>query len=91
MLITLSQLFVAPALEIIIKIFPDNMRYRGVALGNCIGLAFFGGSTPYISGYLIAKTKLTWSPAIYLFIIAILGFASVLIVKKTKTDTTFTL
>ena len=77
-LIVLSQLFVAPAVVVMIKMFPYTVRYRGVAIGNCLGLALFGGSTPYISGCLIKHTGLLWSPACYLFGVALLGFISIL-------------
>lgn len=81
-LIILSQLFVAPAVVIMIKMFPYTVRYRGVAIGNCLGLALLGGSTPYISGYLIKHTGLLWAPAFYLFGVALLGFISILTAEQ---------
>jgi MHS family proline/betaine transporter-like MFS transporter len=75
-LILLSQIFVAPAFMVIAKLFPYELRYRGVAIGNCLGLAFLGGSTPYISSFLISATNISWAPASYLFLISFITFNS---------------
>ena len=69
------------------KLFPYSVRYRGMAVGNCLGLAFLGGSTPYISGYLVKYTGSACSPAIYLLVVAVLGFLSVLVANN-KLQTT---
>lgn len=86
-LVCLSQLFVAPAVEVMSQLFPYSVRYRGMAVGNCLGLAFLGGSTPYISGYLVKYTGSACSPAIYLLVVAVLGFLSVLVANN-KLQTT---
>lgn len=83
-LILLSQLFVAPALATMARLFPYSVRYRGMALGNCLGIAFLGGSTPYISAHLIQHTGLMWSPACYLFMVSAWGFSSVVFILKSK-------
>ncbi|RYE15545.1 MAG: MFS transporter [Rickettsiales bacterium] len=81
-LLILSQLFVAPAFTVMMRLFPYSIRYRGVALGNCIGLAFLGGITPFVSLNLIKLTELKWSPAIYLFTISLMGFYTTRIVAN---------
>lgn len=81
-LILLSQFFVAPAFAVMSTLFPYNVRYRGIAIGNCLGLAFLGGLTPYISSNLIKWTGLQWSPGIYLMIISILGLFATIFSKK---------
>jgi MHS family proline/betaine transporter-like MFS transporter len=81
-LILLSQLFVVPGAAVMIQMFPSDIRYMGVAIGNCLGLAILGGPTPYISGYLIKHTRLSWSPAVYLLSVALLGFICTLIAER---------
>jgi MHS family proline/betaine transporter-like MFS transporter len=80
-LIFLSQMFVAPAFTTMARLFPYEIRYRGLAMGNCIGMALLGGSTPYISAHLIKYTGVLWSPAIYLFSVSVLGVIAVIMVK----------
>lgn len=82
LLILLSQLFVAPAFAVMSDLFPYNVRYRGIAIGNCLGLAFLGGLTPYISSNLIKITGISWSPGFYLLIISTLGFCAVILSQK---------
>lgn len=83
-LILLSQFFVAPAFTVMAQLFPYHVRYRGIAIGNCLGLAFLGGLTPYISSYLIQTTDLSWSPAFYLCTVSIVGFFVVVLIQKGK-------
>lgn len=85
-LILLSQFFVAPAFATMAQLFPYPVRYRGIAVGNCLGIAFLGGSTPYISAKLIQYTSLSWSPACYLCLISLLGLTSVVLVIKTRVE-----
>jgi MHS family proline/betaine transporter-like MFS transporter len=85
-LILLSQLFVAPAFGAMTQLFPYSVRYRGIAVGNCLGLALLGGSTPYISAKLIERTSLSWSPAFYLFMISTLGFIAVITIIRNKDE-----
>ena len=69
-------LFFAPSAAITAQLFPYAIRYRGVALGNCIGLAF-SGSCPYICSTLIEHTGIQWSPVLYLILIGIFGIGAV--------------
>lgn len=80
-LILLSQFFVAPAFTVMAKLFPYQLRYRGVAMGNCLGLAFLGGGTPYICSYLVKITGYSWAPIFYLFIISGLGLLASLSIR----------
>lgn len=81
-IILLAMAFAAPATATMTQLFPYAIRYRGVAVGDCIGLAFLGGSTPYISANLVKYTGLSWSPAFYLCLIGFMGFISVNIAMK---------
>lgn len=69
-LVLLSQMFVAPAFTVMTTLFPYAIRYRGIAIGASLGMAFLGGSTPYISAHLIRYTGFAWSPAVYLCLIS---------------------
>ncbi len=82
LLILLSQMFVAPAFAAMASLFPYAIRYRGVAVGACIGLAFLGGSTPYISAHLIRYTGLAWSPGFYLCFVSTLACVSVIAIGR---------
>jgi MHS family proline/betaine transporter-like MFS transporter len=81
-LILLSQIFVAPAFAVLANLFPKKVRYRGLAVGNCLGIAFIGGVTPYFSSILINETGLEWSPALYLLVVAINAFIATILLKK---------
>ena len=69
-------LFFAPSAAITAQLFPYAIRYRGVALGNCIGLAF-SGTCPYICSTLIEHTGIQWSPVLYLILISIFGIGAI--------------
>ncbi len=81
-LILLSQMFVAPCFGTMVALFPYALRYRGIAVGSCLGLAFLGGSTPYISAHLIRYTGLNYSPAAYLCLISGLACIGVLFIGR---------
>lgn len=80
--VLMAEFFVAPALATMVHMFPYSIRYRGIAVGGCLGLAFLGGSTPYISANLVKYTGLSWSPAFYLFAVGLLGFFSVILAMR---------
>ncbi len=84
--ILLAQMFAAPAFGVMAFLFPYAIRYRGVAIGESIALAFLGGSTPYISAHLIRYTGLAWSPAFYLCLVSISGFIAVMVTRKRQQD-----
>lgn len=61
----------------IVELFPVNIRYSASALVCNIGAAFFGGTAPWLSTWLIYKTGLTTAPAFYLMAISIAGFFAI--------------
>lgn len=81
-LILLSQTFVAPAFAVLANLFPKKVRYRALALGNCLGIAFIGGTSPYLSSILIRSTGLEWSPSLYLLAVAASAFVTTILLFK---------
>lgn len=84
LLIILSQMFVAPSFATLANLFPKKIRYRGLAVGNCIGIAFLGGITPYLSSIMVQGTQIEWAPALYLFSIAMSGSLVAILLSQDK-------
>lgn len=72
-----ASCFIAPSNAFMNRLFPTQARYRGIALGFNVGMAFFGGTTPVINIYLIEKTQSFSSPSLYLIFCGFLGFLGV--------------
>ena len=86
-LLGISQGYVAPLNAFISKLFPVHIRYTATSLGYCIGMALFGGTTPYISAFLVKWTHNSLSPSFYLMLVCILGLVSVIVaVQKPKSS-----
>jgi MHS family proline/betaine transporter-like MFS transporter len=80
----LTGLFLAPSFAVKAQLFPYEIRYRGVALGTCIGSAI-AWTTPYVSARLIQYTGFSWAPVFFLSAISILGLVTmVLVITKSK-------
>ena len=77
-LLGLSQGYVAPLNAFTSNLFPVSVRYSGTSLGYCIGMALFGGTTPYISSLLTQYIHNPIAPSFYLVFICLLGMFSVL-------------
>jgi len=77
-----SQLFVAPINAFLTQLFPVRSRYTGTAFGYCIGMALFGGTTPYIALSLINGLGNAKSPFIYVMLVCLIGLMSVLFGKN---------
>ena len=78
----LSQLFVAPINAFVTQLFPPRSRYTGTALGYCIGMALFGGTTPFVSLSLINWSGSHFAPIFYLIFVCLVGMVSVKVGKK---------
>ena len=83
--LALSQLFVAPINAFITQLFPIRSRYTGTALGYCIGMALFGGTTPFISLALINWLGNPALPFVYIMLICLIGYISVRLGKNSLT------
>ena len=77
LLLGLSQGYVAPLNAFVSKLFPAPVRYSGTSLGYCIGMALFGGTTPYVSTLLIEYTHNSIAPLFYFMPICLMGILSV--------------
>ena len=61
----------APYYPFAIKFFNPELRYSGIALGWNLGNAFFGGTAPVISTFLVMQFG-NFAPAYYLIFVAFL-------------------
>ncbi len=65
------------------KLFPTEMRYRGVSLNFCLGMALCGGSAPMILTYFIESQHASlYTPALYLMSIAFIFLLTILTITK---------
>ncbi len=80
--LAISQLFVAPINAFMTQLFPVRSRYTGTALGYCVGMALFGGTTPFISLSLINWSRNPALPFAYIMFICLLGYISVRLGKN---------
>ena len=78
LILALSQGYVAPLNAFASKLFPVSVRYSGVSFGYCVGMAMFGGTSPYISALLVASFGTFMAPAFYLMFVCVLGVISIL-------------
>lgn len=65
--------------RLISELFPTQIRYSGIAVSYNLGFAVFGGLTPFISLSLIYYTGWVTIPALYLILVSLLGFISLLL------------
>ena len=80
-LLSLSQFYVAPLNAFINQLFPTHLRFSGTSFGYCVGMALFGGTSPYISLSLITLTGVKTLPFLYLAFVCFIG----LIAKRRST------
>lgn len=80
-LLGLSQCFVAPLNAFLATLFPANIRCSGITLGYCLGMAIFGGTTPYIMTSLFQWESI-FILSLYLSFIAFMGLAAVWLSRK---------
>jgi MHS family proline/betaine transporter-like MFS transporter len=86
-LLAISQFYVAPINAFISKLFPTSLRYKGAALGYCIGMALFGGTAPYISTLLIKWSSNNATPFLYLILVSFIGMVGVILGQKLINET----
>lgn len=71
---TLAAFFSGPINAFMLRLFPVRDRYSGISFSYSLGIALFGGFTPFIMTLLIQGTKNPVSPAFWLIASAIGGF-----------------
>jgi len=66
-------------------LFPTAVRYRGVSINFCLGMALCGGTAPMFLTYLIESLNVSlYAPAFYLMTLAFLFIVSVSLLSKAK-------
>ena len=65
------------------EMFPRRVRVSSLSVGYNVGLAIFGGTTPLVATWLIARSHNDLSIAWYLIACAVVSFAVVLTLKET--------
>jgi MHS family proline/betaine transporter-like MFS transporter len=73
----LSSAFLAPSSAYLNTLFPPECRYSGIALGTCLGTAFFGGTTPLLCSHLAETLGPLMGPSFYLIMMGLIGFTAV--------------
>jgi hypothetical protein len=56
---------IVPVLVMIPELFPKDVRATGIALTYVVSASFFGGFSPFIASWLVAKTGNPLAPAWY--------------------------
>ena len=56
------------------ELFPSEIRMTGVALGNNIGTALVGGTSPFVAAALVSATGTAIAPSFYLIAISVVMF-----------------
>jgi MHS family proline/betaine transporter-like MFS transporter len=63
-------------------LFPTRTRYSGFSVGYNVGVAVFGGTTPFIATYLVSVTGNSLAPAFYLMATATAGIVAILLSEE---------
>jgi MHS family proline/betaine transporter-like MFS transporter len=66
-----------------IEMLPAKVRCSGVAIGYNVCLRLFGGTTPLIATYLVARTADDFAPAYYLMAVTLVSFIALLGLPET--------
>jgi len=83
MFIVAVSLGAAPAT--FVELFPTRDRLSGYSVAYNVGLGIVGGSTPMISTWLIEKTSVNTSPAVFLAFMSLTAFTvSMLITDRSR-------
>lgn len=61
------------------ELFPSEIRMTGVALGNNIGTALVGGTSPFVAAALVASTGTAIAPSFYLIGVSVVMFIVIVI------------
>jgi MHS family proline/betaine transporter-like MFS transporter len=68
----------------LIELFPTRSRFTASAISYNLAFAIFGGTTPFISIWLVAKSGNKLSPAIYMAVIPIFVLLAILRMPETS-------
>lgn len=79
----ISSLFMSILPTFLTETFPADIRNSAFSVGYNISLGIFGGTVPIVATYLILKTSILESPAIYLSLVAFIAFLTTFFIKET--------
>lgn len=65
--------YYAPVGSLLSQLFPTACRTTGVSIAYVASQTFFGGITPLVVGFLVARTGSSMSPAYYVIVIGIIA------------------
>ena len=85
--LTVGQLFLSmmyrPQAALFSEMFSARVRYSGASMGYQLASVFAGGLAPLIMVYLLDRTGTSLSVAVYVFLMAVVTFASVFLITET--------
>ena len=90
LLAILSAAYVGICPALLAEIFPTNIRYTGIGTSYNLGFAIFGGLTPLVLSYVLAKTHeidIISLNIIFAAVTSLMAFIAFLIFSKSKDRT----
>jgi MFS transporter, MHS family, proline/betaine transporter len=79
----LMGVFLGIGAPMMAQIFRAEVRCSALAIGYNVCLTVFGGTTPAVCAYLVARTHNNFTPAFYLMVVAAASLAVILTMKET--------
>jgi len=79
----LLGVFIGPLPAAMAETFPAPVRCSAMSVSYNVGQAIFGGTTPMVATYLIARSHDDLSPALYIMAIAAVSLGAVLCSRET--------
>ena len=64
-------------------LFTTDFRYSALAFGFNVSVSLFGGTTPLLTSWLVAKTHNLMVPAYYLMAAGVIGLITVFTLRET--------
>jgi MHS family proline/betaine transporter-like MFS transporter len=77
-------LYGGSSLTAMLELFPTAYRGRGHAISYQLGVAIFGGSTPFIATWLVGRFASPLAPGIYVAIVGAISFIAIQFVPETR-------
>ena len=81
LLVALVAIPLGSAPAMFVELFPARDRLSGYSVAYNIGLGIVGGTTPMISTWLIKVTQLKTAPALYMVVMSLVAFVTLLSIK----------
>jgi MHS family proline/betaine transporter-like MFS transporter len=81
-LAVLKAVYFGPMGALMANLFPAETRATGMAVGYNIGVAVFGGFTPFIATWLIATTGTDLAPSFWVMLTAVLSLSALATIRR---------